>query len=393
MRRALSIFVALALALSCVPEDDYTPVGKLGEPGSVTDGPGQSDNPGVPDVPEEPDEPGEIFNADPRLYTSSDFSRDGEIRVLQEATEGNGIDLVLIGDAFTDRLISSGSYDSYMRDAMEYFFLEEPFKSFRNLFNVYQIYAVSSKEYLLNPNDSYAEFTSETYSTALGSFLTANSVGGEMEAVERYLKVLFKEDPDRIDQVTVVVVCNKQNSYLGSCTMVQPTLQRNIHMNTADGRSFSYVTLGVMNIGTGKVDFASLVSHEVGHGFGKLADEYVTQPTERFPSMNVSNWKNLQSQGWYLNASFSADSSAVPWSKYLYDKRYDGTGLGVFQGCATYGLGIYRPTSNSMMNGNMGGYNVISREIIYRRIHKLAYGREWEFDYETFVDYDAVNRP
>ena len=33
-----------------------------------------------------------------------------------------------------------------------------------------------------------------------------------------------------------------------------------------------------------------------------------------------------------------------------------------------------------------------SREAIYYRIHKLAYGEDWEYDYGKFVEYDAVNR-
>ncbi|WP_455609374.1 hypothetical protein [Bacteroides rodentium] len=29
---------------------------------------------------------------------------------------------------------------------------------------------------------------------------------------------------------------------------------------------------------------------------------------------------------------------------------------------------------------------------VCHRIHKLAYGSPWAFDYETFVAYDAINR-
>lgn len=29
---------------------------------------------------------------------------------------------------------------------------------------------------------------------------------------------------------------------------------------------------------------------------------------------------------------------------------------------------------------------------IYYRIHKLAFGDSWEYDYEDFVEYDAINR-
>ena len=44
------------------------------------------------------------------------------------------------------------------------------------------------------------------------------------------------------------------------------------------------------------------------------------------------------------------------------------------------------------MRNNTGAFNAPSREAIYYRIHKLAYGDDWSYDYETFVKYDAVNR-
>lgn len=75
------------------------------------------------------------------------------------------------------------------------------------------------------------------------------------------------------------------------------------------------------------------------------------------------------------------------------DSRYAGEGLGAYEG-ALYATGVYRPTENSMMNNQNETpyFNAPSREAIYYRIHKLAYGEDWEYDYETFVEYDAVNR-
>ena len=44
------------------------------------------------------------------------------------------------------------------------------------------------------------------------------------------------------------------------------------------------------------------------------------------------------------------------------------------------------------MRYNTGGFNAPSREAIWYRIHKLAYGDSWDYDYEEFVAYDAKNR-
>lgn len=61
-------------------------------------------------------------------------------------------------------------------------------------------------------------------------------------------------------------------------------------------------------------------------------------------------------------------------------------------GGATYWTGVWRSTENSIMRYNTGGFNAPSREAIYYRIHKLAYGESWNYDYEDFAAYDAVNR-
>lgn len=81
------------------------------------------------------------------MYESSDYSKDGEVTALQTATRGNGINIVLLGDAFSDRLVADGTYDGTMRKAMEHFFSEEPYKSFRDLFNVYAVNVVSKTKH------------------------------------------------------------------------------------------------------------------------------------------------------------------------------------------------------------------------------------------------------
>ena len=59
------------------------------------------------------------------------------------ATEGKGINLVFMGDAYTDKDIASNLYGSTMQQAMEAFFAIEPYKTFRNRFNVYMVNVVS----------------------------------------------------------------------------------------------------------------------------------------------------------------------------------------------------------------------------------------------------------
>lgn len=83
------------------------------------------------------------------LYTSTDYSRDGEIFMLQEHTKGKSIKIVLLGDLFVDKDMNSGGlYEIKMKEAMEQFFSVEPFKSLREYFDVISIKAVSKHDQL-----------------------------------------------------------------------------------------------------------------------------------------------------------------------------------------------------------------------------------------------------
>ena len=80
------------------------------------------------------------------------------------------------------------------------------------------------------------------------------------------------------------------------------------------------------------------------------------------------------------------------WAKFIADEDYQYDGLGVFEGACLYTTGAYRATEESMMYHNEGPFNAPSREAIYYHLHKLAYGNSWQYDYDAFKQYDAVNR-
>lgn len=130
--------------------------------------------------------------------------------------------------------------------------------------------------------------------------------------------------------------------------------------------------------------------HEAGgHGFGKLLDEYFYTGTisQQEIETNLDYRNNF---GWGWNVDYTSDPNQVVWAKFLNDTRFSNQGLGVFEGAATYQYGAYRPTENSIMRYNTGGYNAPSREAIYYRIQKLAFGKEP--DYEEFVEWDQAHR-
>lgn len=305
----------------------------------------------------------------PDYYMSTDYSQDGKVTTLQQANDGDGIELVLMGDAFSDRQIADGTYDAVMRKMAEAFFSEEPYASYRNLFNVRSVKVVSSTE-------GY-----EHGGQALGGwFGDGTAVGGNDNRCMEYAQKAVSSD--KMDQTLIIVAMNSTR-YAGTCYMYYPS-----GGDYGNGLSVAYFPIGETDEG-----LAQLVHHEAGgHGFAKLADEYAYENMGTIPQSEIDNREANVPYGWWRNCDFTDDPELVKWSHFLADDRYKFDGLGVFEGGFTYWKGVWRPTENSIMRYNTGGFNAPSREAIWYRIHKLAYGDSWDYDYEEFVAYDAKNR-
>ena len=304
-------------------------------------------------------------------YRSVDYSADGMVECLQSASLGNGIDIVLMGDGYSDRQIADGTYSSDMKYVYDHLFDVEPYRSFANLFNVYMVNVVSRTEGF------------EYKDTALRcGFKGGTEVGGYDYASFAYAQNAISAS--RMDNAVVVVVMNS-NEYAGTCYMYYPE-----HNNDyGSGSSVAYFPKG-----DNPATFAQLLHHEAnGHGFAKLADEYAYDYMGEIPSPVADENRRQQNDwGWWKNVDFTSDVTQVRWANFIEDERYADEGLGAYEGGLTYWSGVWRPTENSIMRYNTGGFNAPSREAIYYRIHKLAYGEDWEYDYEKFVEYDAINR-
>ncbi|MDR0988411.1 MAG: M64 family metallopeptidase, partial [Prevotellaceae bacterium] len=153
------------------------------------------------------------------------------------------------------------------------------------------------------------------------------------------------------------------------------------------------VSVSYFPVGSDATALEQVLHHEAnGHGFSKLADEYSYEYMGEISATEIANNKQLETFGWWKNVDYTSDPSTIKWSHFLADERYAYDGLGAYEGGLTYWTGVWRPTDNSIMRYNTGGFNAPSREAIYYRIHKLAFGESWTYNYEEFVAYDAINR-
>ena len=321
------------------------------------------------------------YPQDPDLYYSTDFSKHETVKKLQSATEGRGIDIVLMGDAYSDRMIENGKYDSDMQLAADAIFAKEPFKSYRDYFNVYVVYLVSDNEVVGG-------------STALGSIGTsAGQLAGYVQANSYpYYRIMATGNPD-ITMTEEIIIIN--SDYVSGYTqmVLGPTHNASDDDSNLHSCDYGYGTAHVV-VGRGSSNddetFCTTVAHEMGHSFAKLADEYWNSDSEYEYNSEDWNFNIMRNKyGIYKNVDNTSDSTKVYWSRFLNDSRYKND-VGVYEGGFLYAKGIWRPDENSIMR-NGTEFNAPSREAIYNRIHKLAYGDSWQYDYETFVQQDLKN--
>ena len=298
-----------------------------------------------------------------QTYTSSDYSQDGQVTKIHSATVGKGIDVVFVGDAFADK--DQELFNKYVEFGKEAFFTEEPFKSTKDRFNIYRIGSVS-KNGIITQEGGDTKFSAQ--------FGQGTNISGDDKAVFSFVQ----EKIPSVDLTkTIIFVIINKAKYAGTCWMY------------TNNMAICYVPLC-----RDETDYAQTLRHEgCGHGFGKLADEYFYDSMGRIPDDKVSElkkWKGF-AYGFYENVDLTSDPNTILWSKFISDSRYSGK-VGVYEGGYTYPYGVYRPTDNSIMRYNTGGFNAPSREAIYKKIMKFSEGNAWTYDYETFVAFDAPAR-
>ena len=300
--------------------------------------------------------------------TSTDYSADKTVRILQRATQGNGLPIVLMGDGFLDTDIVNGTYDEVMNKAMENLFTEEPLKSLQSYFNVYSVTAVSRS----NRFDGYNTAFGCQMEGGMSTLITGND-----ENVIDYIQCVEGID---VSETLAVVVLNSP-LYAGT------TYFGYYSENQVTELAIAYCPI-IYNLENDS--FRQVLVHEaVGHGFAKLEDEYSYEENGKMPSDEINDVKVLQSYGWAQNVDFTQDENTILWSSFLNDSRYSSEEIDIYEGACTYMSGVYRPTEDSMMNTNTCGFNAPSRKAIYDMVMKRGENRETT--YEEFADFDSRN--
>ncbi len=242
--------------------------------------------------------------------------RTAVVAVQETGAPEDRFDLVFVGDGYTRS--EQNLFHDHVLGKWAELSAVEPFKSYKDYFNVWQVNAVSVDSGVDdNPQGN------DDKRTALDMGFWCK---GTTPTTERLLCV--NED--------------EANYYAGFAPEADQVI--------ALGNTTKYGGAGgnVATAAGGNASAGQIVVHELGHSIGGLADEYFSPGT--YTGAEPSE----------VNASKLADGSK--WASYLGQPSPDGGVVGVFEGSRYFGTGLYRPTENSIMRTLGRQYNLVGRD-------------------------------
>lgn len=288
---------------------------------------------------------------------------------LQKATKGNngGINIVLLGDGFNAKDIASGKYLKDIKQEVEYFFGIEPYKTYRDYFNVYTAIPLSTESGVGTVNTIRYNRFNTTFTGGVG-------LKADYDEVFDYALGAPTVNKGNLNQTLIIMVPNSTD-YGGICQMWE------------DGSAIAFCPQSTYGY---PLDTRGVIQHEAGgHGFGKLGDEYIYH--NAFIDFcgcsccgHVLEFNAAKSLGWFDNLELTGKMHSVGWSHLIFDNRYSDI-VDIYEGGYMHNRGVFRSEPNSCMNNDIPYYSTISRESIVKRIK--AYAGE-TYSFEDFVKND-----
>ncbi|MFJ1754463.1 M64 family metallopeptidase [Kitasatospora sp. NPDC088134] len=260
--------------------------------------------------------------------------------IVQAGPTSAKLDLVVVGDGYT-----AAEQGRFLTDAAakwQEISAVEPYASYRGLFNVWAVQAVSAESGVSGDPDR-----ATVRRTALGSYFWCGDVERllcvDTDAVDRYAA--------RAPQADLVLVVANSTKYGGAGynDLVSPL-----------GYS------GIATVSGGNDRSGQIAVHETGHSLGHLADEYWYDGQGPYPGAEPAE-ANL--------SRLTADRmrrARTKWYRWLGQASPDGGTVGAYLGGGYYPTGLYRPTDNSIMRSLGREFSLPGREAMIAGFYRYA---------------------
>ncbi|MFD7547917.1 M64 family metallopeptidase [Streptomyces sp. NPDC059816] len=251
------------------------------------------------------------------------------------------LDLVVMGDGYTAAQQADFRADAQAK--VESVFQIEPYKSYRDLFNIWVVDAVSQDSGVSgDPTKDVVR------NTALSSYFWCGDI-------ERLLCV----DIDKVSAHAAQAPAADIVFVLANTT-------------TYGGAGYSGVQNDVGYDGIATMssdnDRSTLIgAHELGHSIGHLADEYTYDTYGRYQGAEPTDRNSS------VHDAAHQIAHQVKWWRWMGEQDPAGGAVGTYEGSGYYPQGLHRPTANSLMRKlDTDAFNLVGREGMIGGFYRYA---------------------
>jgi hypothetical protein len=230
-------------------------------------------------------------------------------------------DLVFVGDGYTADDLET--YTGNVKSKWEELSAVEPFASYKEYFNVWQVNVVSAESGVdHDPTKGLLK------NTALDMGFWCQGRDANTERLLCVNETKAKEFAALAPQADQVIALGNTSKY--------------------GGAGGSVATASGSNAQAGQIAI-----HELGHSIGGLADEY------DYPYANYTGSEPRE-------INVTKDPTGAKWGEYLGQPSPDGGVIAPVEGARYYKTGLYRPTGNSIMRTLGKQFNSIGRDAMVK---------------------------
>ena len=365
------------------------------------------------------------------IHLGDEFVNGGEAGVeavrYMTATEGTKpVTIAVIPEGFTASELSQ--FEQLARSGVDALFGTEPYKTYRNRFNVYFLKAASleSGASVTDGNHTITTPVSTLFSAAWGA-----SSYTDMRADDtKVFDFVSEYCPDivngihTISEVPILMIINDAR-YGGICWSYSDGKGYGMipYTDRGGGLSWSYHSITpttddplptpvsssdlqkyyrsttaeeYAEVGQSKGDWRNSLVHEFGgHCFGRLGDEYWSNTELKYTTAGIDGhtWEVP------MHLNVATDPSKPFWKETLLDRLDELTArdphygrIGTFQGAAGYIYGRWRSEKVSCMIDNRFYFSAWQRYLIAKRIFTLS-GDAASFTFESWLAKDITTDP
>ena len=266
---------------------------------------------------------------------------------------GARLDLVFVGDGY--RANQLDTYAQRVDEIVDGLFAIEPYRTYASYFSAHRVDVVS--------NESGVDHA-PTYGIWKD---TALDMTYWYQGVERSLFV----DPSK--------AWSYANNVPGADMVVA------VARNSLYG-GLSLSGLDVVTVAGGNAGAPLILQHELGHGLGRLADEYFDLDGSTYTGAFEFGEPNLSRQ-----SEFEMAATGSKWAAWLGEDDAESDGLvSTFEGAGLYQFGVFRPTAHSIMRTLGSRFNPPSREALVVELYKRVNPIDVTIDPNVFYDEGAT---